>query len=63
MIGKVKDFVARGLRDEGHLREIITCVAQPHFSPWLTTSQAWEELAEKAVHDRAKNGKKAHLKS
>ena len=38
MPSKVKDFVARGLLDEGHLREIITCVAQPHFSPWLTTS-------------------------
>lgn len=47
MSDKVKKFMAQGLIDEGHLREIITIMAQPYLSPWLTTSQAWEELRRK----------------
>jgi len=53
MSDKVKGFIARGLLDEFHLEEICELFAANNLSPWLTTSQAWEELAEKAVHDRA----------
>jgi len=41
MSDKVKAFVAQGLLEEGHLREIITCVAQPHLSP----VDIWAEYA------------------
>ena len=48
---KVKKYVAQGFLDEGHIEAISSLVAPAQLSPWLTTSQAWEELAEKAVHD------------
>jgi len=56
MPDKVKGFVSQCLLAEFHLEEICSCFAAKHLSPWLTTSQAWEELAEKAVNNRAKNG-------
>lgn len=34
---------------EDHLRAITGVVLALELSPWLTTEQAWEELAEKAV--------------
>ena len=45
---------------EGHLTAIcgVTLDVQS-FSPWLTTQQAWEELAAKAVYDKGKNGDKS----
>jgi len=54
---RVKGFIKQGQIDEGHLIEIsqgIRCLI-PAFSPWLTTEQAWEELAAKAVYDKGKN--------
>lgn len=59
MSDKIKDFIRRDLINEFHLEEIGHLSAADTLSPWLTTSQAWEELVEKAVHDRAKNGSKS----
>jgi len=57
MPDRVKDSVRKGLLDEFHLEEIGHLSAADTLSLWLTTSQAWKELAEKAVHDRGKNQK------
>jgi len=35
----------------GHLPEIAKFQIDLYLSPWLTTQQAWEELAENAVHE------------
>lgn len=56
---KVKGFVSQCLLSEFHLEEICSCFAAKHLSPWFTTQQVWEELAQKAVNDRAKNGNKS----
>jgi len=56
MPAKVKEVVLHNLLSEWHLQELLELSVAQRLSPWLTTSQAWEELAEKAVHDRAKNG-------
>ncbi|HUV56429.1 MAG TPA: hypothetical protein VMV84_04275 [Dehalococcoidales bacterium] len=56
MPAKVKEVVQHNLLSEWHLQELLELSVAQHLSPWLTTSQAWEELAQKAVHDRAKNG-------
>lgn len=45
---------------EDHLREIILIMVPPYFFPWLTTAQAWEELSEKAVRDRAKTAQQLY---
>jgi len=63
MPDRVKEFISKGLLAEFHLQEIIQLSAADNLSPWLTTSQAWEELAEKAVRDRAKNGSKSRKQS
>jgi len=51
MTDKVKGFISKGLLAEFHLQEIIQLSAADNLSPWLTTHQAWEELAEKAVKE------------
>lgn len=58
---RVKSFIRQKQIDEGHLIEITQGISHliPAFSPWLTTEQAWEELAEKAVRDKGKNGSKS----
>lgn len=56
MSDKVKDFIRRDLIDESHLEEISYLSAADTLSPWLTTQQVWQEVAEKAVNDRAKRG-------
>ena len=53
MSDKVRDFIRRDLLAEFHLEEICELFAANNLFPWLTTSQAWEELAQKAVNDRA----------
>jgi len=45
---KVKGYVSTGLLAEFHLQEITRLSAADTLSPWLTTPQVWEELAEKA---------------
>lgn len=55
---EVKNFVTQGFLEEAHLREICSLLLKSHFAPWLTSEQAWIELAEKAVHDKGKNGNK-----
>lgn len=45
----VKDYVRQGLLTEGHLDEIAGVFVVEHLATWLTTEQAWEELAEIAV--------------
>ena len=56
---KVKEVVQHNFLFEWHLQELLELSVAQHLFPWLTTGQAWEELAEKAVHDRAKNGSKS----
>jgi len=46
---QIKEFMRQGLLKEGHLEEIISLCVDAHFSSWLTTEQAWEELAEWAA--------------
>jgi len=46
---KVKSFIHQGSLTETHLIQIIEIYIDVYFSPWLTTEQAWEELAAKAV--------------
>jgi len=41
---------------EGHLQAITWLVFDVTLSPWLTTEQAWVELAEQIVKDKAKSG-------
>jgi len=60
---KGQGFTTEQKITEENLREIARLQLSSNLSPWLTTEQAWEELAAKAVYDRAKSGKKAHLKS
>jgi len=55
MSDKVKGFISNGSLAEFHLMEIIQLSAADTLSPWLTTQQAWEALAEKAVNDRLKS--------
>ena len=59
MSDKIKKFMHKELLAEFHLMEIIILCTVHNLSPWLTTSKAWEQLAEKAVNDRAKNGSKS----
>ncbi len=56
MPAKVKEVVQHNLLSEWHLQELLELSVAQRLSPWLTTPQAWEELAEKAAHDQAKNG-------
>ena len=56
---KGKKFVTEGKITEENLREIIQLLLSNNLSPWLTTSQAWEELAEKAVFADKVGDKKA----
>jgi ParB/RepB/Spo0J family partition protein len=55
----IKRIVYQGLLNEAHLRQITGLSIDRHFSSWLTTESAWEELAAKAVHDKGKNGSKS----
>lgn len=55
----IKGFVNQGLLTETHLIEITSLSIDLHFSPWLTTEEAWEELAEIAVGGVRKDGKKS----
>ena len=48
----VKEYVQQKILAKGHLDEISGVFVVEHLSPWLTTQQAWEELAEKAVYDK-----------
>lgn len=56
---KIKEFITQGLLSEAHLRRISDLLLESYFSPWLTSEQAMLELAEKAVHDKKKNGEKS----
>jgi len=58
---RAKDFITQGVIDEKHLIEITQGITRviDSFFPWLTTEQAWEELAAKAVQDKGKNGEKS----
>ena len=57
---KLKGCVDSGILTETHLRAIMDGVdLSQHFSFWLTTEQAMLELADKAVHDKKKNGEKS----
>lgn len=56
---KVKSFVTDKLLTEENLREIVTLSLSDNLSSWLTVSQCWDELAEKAVYDRGKDGSQA----
>lgn len=56
---KIKTFCTQGLLDETHLREILAIELEFKFMDWLTTVQAWEELASKAIYDKGKNGSKS----
>lgn len=49
---KVKNYVRKDSLPEVILQEIVPLCVTHTFSPWLTTSQAWEALAEKAVNDK-----------
>lgn len=53
----VKRFTTEAKITEENLQGIARLQLSGNLSPWLTTQQIWEELAEKAVHDRAKNGR------
>lgn len=56
---RVKGFIQQGFMTEGHLRGITSIFTAEYFSPWLTTEQAWEELAELVVMGIRKDGKKS----
>lgn len=56
---KIKDFIRQDVLSEGHFEQISQLYVDVYFSPWLTTSQAWEELANKAIYDKGKNGSKS----
>ena len=56
---KIKQFILQGDLTETHLIEISTLYIDVCLSPWLTTQQAWEELAAKAVYGKGKNGDKS----
>ena len=43
---RIKGFIHQKLLAEAHLIEITQLFIDEYFSPWLTTEQAWEELAE-----------------
>lgn len=47
MPDKIKDFVTQGSLQESHLTEIMKLSVDLHLSPWLTSRQAWLELASK----------------
>lgn len=55
----IKEFINQGPLEEAHLIQISSVSIDLYFSPWLTASQAWQELASKAVHDKGKNGSKS----
>lgn len=55
----IKEYVGTGMLAEGHLKVITEVVGTFQHSPWLTSAQAVLELAEKAVHDKKKNGDKS----
>lgn len=55
---QIKEFVNQKLLTETHLIEITKLGIDSHFVPWLTTEQAWQELAELAVRGIRKDGKK-----
>ncbi len=52
MSERIKESVRRGSLSEGHLDEIAGVFVVEHFSPWLATAQAWEELAAKSEKKR-----------
>lgn len=52
----VKRFIPQGSLDETHLREITDLYLEVYFQDWLTTDQAWEELAKKAAEAKSRNG-------
>jgi len=45
----IKQFITQDLLTEGHLREITQLLPGLYFSPWLTSEQAWGELAKWSV--------------
>lgn len=56
---RIKQIMRQDWFAEGHLAEITVICVDAYFAPWLTTEQAWQELADKAVQDKRKNGKKS----
>jgi len=48
----VKKEVVTGNLSEGHLQAITSLVVTSQLTPWLTTEQAWEELAAKTYGAR-----------
>lgn len=55
---KIKAFCSQKLLEEAHLVEIDQIAVDCKFSTWLTPNQAKEEIAEKAIHDKGRNGGK-----
>jgi site-specific DNA-methyltransferase (adenine-specific) len=45
----IKTFTLQDLLTETHLREIVSLRLEAYFGPWLTTQQAWEELAQDSI--------------
>lgn len=56
---RLKQVMRQDWFTEGHLAEIAILCVDACFSPWLTTEQVWQDLVEKAVEDKKKNGKKS----
>lgn len=52
----IRDYVRQHLLTEDHLEKITSLFVAEHFSPWLTTEQTWEELANWVVQGRLKDG-------
>jgi ParB/RepB/Spo0J family partition protein len=55
---EVKRYVLTEDLTEGHIREITSVVLTLELHQWLTNEAAWIDLANKAVHDKSKNGSK-----
>lgn len=58
MSNRIKEFIRQGKINEWHLIEISGLLVDKYFGPWLTSEQAWLELAELSATGVTKNGKK-----
>lgn len=45
----IKTFIAQGILQEGHLKEILQLLLVQHFSSWLTSEQAQIELTKEII--------------
>jgi site-specific DNA-methyltransferase (adenine-specific) len=55
----LKKYIPQGFLSEAHLSRIAELYLEVYFSPWITPEQVMLDLAEKAVHDKKKNGDKS----